>query len=73
MKKQIHPLSYIVKTECSCGQIFEVTSTKSQPLRLEVCNACHPFFTGKHRIVDTGGRVDRFKQRFKGLASTFKE
>ena len=64
MKKDIHP-SYFedAKVLCSCGNTFVTGSTK-QLLRIELCSKCHPFFTGEQRIVDTEGRVERFRRRF---------
>ena len=65
MKKDIHPKYYDVKVMCSCGNTFTTKSTREGDLGLEVCSNCHPFYTGKQKIVDTGGRVDKFKQRYK--------
>ena len=63
MKKGIHP-DYIEATvHCACGNTFTTRSTKKE-LRVEVCSRCHPFFTGEQRIVDTAGRVERFKRRY---------
>ncbi|AKC32358.1 50S ribosomal protein L31 [Candidatus Pantoea carbekii] len=64
MKQGIHPVYKSVIITCSCGNIIETRSTMSQNLTLEVCGKCHPFYTGKQRIVDTGGRVERFNKRF---------
>lgn len=64
MKKEIHPQYYYTsEVTCSCGNVFSVGSTKPS-LRVELCGKCHPFFTGEQRIVDTEGRVDRFRRRF---------
>ena len=63
MKKGIHPEYDKVTVKCACGAEFETRSTK-QNIRLDICSKCHPFFTGKQKLVDTGGRVDRFKKRF---------
>ena len=65
MKANIHP-EYYPETQvvCSCGSTFTTGSTK-ESLRVEICNQCHPFFTGEQRIVDTEGRVERLKRRFK--------
>jgi large subunit ribosomal protein L31 len=65
MKADIHPGYKEVKVICSCGNTFTTRSTvgKSE-LHIEVCSACHPFYTGKQKVVDTGGRVDRFKKRY---------
>jgi large subunit ribosomal protein L31 len=64
MKQGIHPQYNEIKVTCSCGNSFETRSTSGRDLLLEVCSKCHPFYTGKQRIVDTAGRVDRFKQKF---------
>ena len=65
MKDKIHPKCYTdAKVVCACGNSFTTSSTK-QLLKVEVCSKCHPFFTGEQRIVDTAGRVERFKRRYK--------
>ena len=63
MKQGIHPQYEKVVVKCACGAEFETRSTK-QNIRLDICSKCHPFFTGRQKLVDTGGRVDRFKKRF---------
>ena len=63
MKQGIHPEYKTVTAKCACGATFETRSTKDD-LKVDVCSNCHPFFTGKQKLVDTGGRVDRFKKRF---------
>ena len=64
MKTEIHPKYYPEATvRCACGETFTTGSTKPE-LRVEICSKCHPFYTGKQKLVDTGGRVDRFKKRF---------
>ena len=64
VKEGIHPKYYPnAKVTCACGNTFETGSTKPE-LRVEICSQCHPFFTGKQKLVDTGGRVDRFKKRY---------
>ena len=63
MKAKIHPEYNEARVICACGNTFTTRSTKPQ-LHTEVCSACHPFFTGEHRIVDTAGRVERFKKRY---------
>ena len=63
MKKDIHPQYEQTTITCACGNVIETGSTKKD-IRVEVCSKCHPFFTGKQNLVDTGGRVDRFKKRF---------
>ena len=65
MKADIHPKYKEVEVICSCGNEFLTRSTTNhEKLRLDVCNACHPFYTGKHKIVDTAGRVDQFWKRY---------
>ena len=64
MKSDIHPKYVDTTVMCSCGNTFTTRSTKGGDLRLELCNECHPFFTGKQKLVDTGGRVERFNRRY---------
>jgi len=63
MKPDIHPSYETALVRCSCGNQFETKSTKSE-IVVELCNECHPFFTGKQKLVDSGGRVDRFNKRY---------
>ena len=63
MKPGIHPKYHEVEVRCACGNTFKTRSTK-QELHLEICNACHPFFTGRQKLIDTEGRVERFTKRF---------
>ena len=63
MKEGIHPEYYQATVTCNCGNTFVTGSTKPE-LRVEICSKCHPFFTGKQKLVDAGGRVDRFKKRY---------
>lgn len=63
MKEGIHPKYTTTTVRCACGETFETRSTKPE-LRVDICSKCHPYFTGKQKLVDTGGRVDRFKKRF---------
>jgi large subunit ribosomal protein L31 len=63
MKQGIHPDYVTARVTCSCGNTFETRSTKSE-IHLELCSACHPFYTGKQKLVDTGGRVERFQRRY---------
>ena len=63
MKEGIHPKYGKAIVRCVCGETFETGSTKKE-LKVDICSKCHPFFTGKQKLVDTGGRVDRFKKRF---------
>ena len=62
MKNDIHPTTYTVTVKCACGATFETLSTKSD-LRVDICSQCHPFYTGKQKLVDAGGRVDKFNKR----------
>lgn len=65
MKPEIHPNYATVTVTCSCGNSFETKSTLSDDgLQLDVCSACHPFYTGQQKIVDTAGRVDKFRKRY---------
>ena len=63
MKKGIHPKYYETKITCACGNVIETRSTVKD-LTVEICSNCHPFFTGKQKLVDTGGRVDRYKRKY---------
>ena len=64
MRQGIHPEYTEVKATCSCGNIIVINSTLNEDISLDVCSACHPFYTGKQKLVDTGGRVERFEKRF---------
>ena len=68
MKDAIHPTYKAIQVTCSCGNVFETRSTLGQDLQIEVCSSCHPFYTGKQKIVDTGGRVDRFRKKYAAKA-----
>ncbi|MCM3342195.1 50S ribosomal protein L31 [Paenibacillus sp. MER TA 81-3] len=63
MKEAIQPKYHITSVSCACGNTFETGSVKEN-LKVEVCSACHPFFTGKQKFLDAGGRVDRFKKKY---------
>jgi len=63
MKQGIHPEYMDASVTCACGNTFQTRSTKAE-IRVEICSACHPFFTGKQKIVDTEGRVEKFLQRY---------
>lgn len=63
MKKDIHPAYGKAIVRCACGETFTTGSTKGE-LTVEICSKCHPFFTGRQKLVDSGGRVDRFKKRY---------
>ncbi len=67
MKKGIHPSYGDVEVTCACGNEFKTRSTSTGKLSVEICSNCHPFYTGKQKIVDTGGRVERFKKRLKAF------
>lgn len=64
MKQGIHPEYKEITATCSCGNVVKTRSTVGKDLNLDVCGNCHPFYTGKQRVVDTGGRVERFNKRF---------
>jgi large subunit ribosomal protein L31 len=64
MKQGIHPEYHEIKVHCACGETFTTRSTRKDDLNVEICSACHPFFTGKQKLVDTAGRVDRFNKRY---------
>ena len=64
MKADIHPNYKEIQVTCSCGNVFATRSTMNKALHIEVCSACHPFYTGKQKIVDTAGRVERFRQKY---------
>jgi large subunit ribosomal protein L31 len=63
-KEAIHPKYEAISVKCACGSVFETRSTHKGDIVLEICAACHPFFTGKQKLVDTAGRVDRFRRKF---------
>ena len=63
MKKDIHPEYLDTKVKCACGSELEVGSTKKN-IRVEICSQCHPFFTGKQKLVDTAGRIERFRRKY---------
>ncbi len=63
MKEGIHPKYQQTEIRCACGEVIKTASTKEN-IRVDICSKCHPYFTGKQKLVDTGGRVDRFNKRF---------
>ena len=63
MKEAIHPKYFDVEARCACGTTWKTRSTKPE-LHLEICSSCHPFFTGKQKLIDTEGRVDRFQKKY---------
>ncbi len=66
MKEGIHPNYAVTTATCACGHSFNVGSTKDE-IKVEICSNCHPFFTGKQKLVDTAGRIDRFRKKFAGF------
>ncbi|MGC1954170.1 MAG: 50S ribosomal protein L31 [Gammaproteobacteria bacterium] len=64
MKAEIHPKYEEITVTCSCGNTFTTRSTLGRDLHLDVCSACHPFYTGKQKIMDTAGRVDKFRRKY---------
>ncbi len=74
MKENIHPAYDTITVTCSCGVVFETRSTlANKNLHIDVCSKCHPFYTGKQKLVDTGGRIDRFRQRYANKEATVKQ
>ena len=69
MKKDIHPTTGQITVNCSCGYTFTTESTLCRDLHVDVCSNCHPFYTGKQKVVDTSGRVERFQKKYKKSAS----
>jgi large subunit ribosomal protein L31 len=63
MKKEIHPKVFDSVITCACGATFETKSTQKE-IRVEICSSCHPFFTGKQKLLDTAGRIERFKKKY---------
>ena len=69
MKTEIHPQYQQVQVHCACGETWMTGSTKKE-LRVEICSKCHPFFTGKQKLVDSAGRIDRFQKKYAKKAAT---
>jgi len=69
MNAKIHPKYGDISVTCSCGNIFQTRSTVGKDLQVEICSNCHPFYTGKQKIIDTAGRVDKFRRRYGTQAS----
>jgi large subunit ribosomal protein L31 len=63
MREKIHPKYELTKISCACGNVIETRSTVKD-LKVEICSACHPFFTGKQKLVDTAGRIERFRKKY---------
>ena len=70
MKPETHPKYSEIQVSCSCGTTFTTRSTINKPLHVEVCSSCHPFYTGKQKIMDTAGRVEKFRQRYGSKTAT---
>tara|TARA_B100002051_G_C16204714_1_gene378319 strand:+ start:149 stop:370 length:222 start_codon:yes stop_codon:yes gene_type:complete len=70
MQKDIHPKYERIQVNCSCGNSFETRSTLCKDLSVEICAKCHPFYTGQQKMVDTAGRVERFRKKYAKAAST---
>ena len=70
MKPDIHPEYAEISATCSCGNVIKTRSTLGKDIHLEVCSQCHPFYTGKQKILDAGGRVERFRKRFGNRTAT---
>jgi large subunit ribosomal protein L31 len=64
MKAETHPVYEVVTVHCACGSVFKTRSTHKGDIRLEICSNCHPFFTGKQKLIDSTGRVERFNKRY---------
>ncbi|VAX12101.1 LSU ribosomal protein L31p @ LSU ribosomal protein L31p, zinc-dependent [hydrothermal vent metagenome] len=64
MKAEIHPAYGDISVTCSCGNTFNTRSTSGKDITIEVCSQCHPFYTGKQKLVDTAGRIDKFRQKY---------
>lgn len=72
MKANIHPEYHQIKAVCACGAEIEMGSVNSE-IRVEICSACHPFFTGKQKLVDTAGRIEKFKKKYAGFQGNKKK
>lgn len=72
MKENLHPRYYLAQVVCSCGATFTTRSTR-QHLKVEICSACHPFFTGKQKIVDSAGRVEKYNRRYASFTEAKKK
>lgn len=64
MKADIHPAYQAVKVTCSCGHSFMMNTTMTEDMHVDICSKCHPFYTGQQKMVDTAGRIDRFKKKY---------
>ncbi|MDD5225148.1 MAG: 50S ribosomal protein L31 [bacterium] len=68
MKKEIHPEYKSTQFTCACGNVIETRSTRGGQLKIDICSSCHPFFTGKQKLMDTAGKVERFQRRYSQAA-----
>jgi len=68
MKAEIHPQYYQTTYQCACGASFEIGSTLEGEVKLEICSQCHPLYTGKEKLVDTEGRIERFRKKYKNVS-----
>ena len=74
MKPNIHPVYEQIRVHCACGNTFDTRSTvKGEMIRVEICSNCHPFFTGKQKLIDTAGRVERFQKKYADKAAAMKK
>lgn len=71
MKPDIHPEYYTINAVCACGNEVELGSVQKE-IKVEICSACHPFFTGKQKLIDTAGRIEKFKKKYAGYQGTKK-
>lgn len=72
MQTEIHPEYKEMIANCSCGNVIKTRSTRGGEMHIDVCSSCHPFYTGKQKVMDTGGRIDKFNKRFAGRISSKK-
>ena len=73
MKPGIHPEYLPIKIQCACGNVIETRSTHTGEFHVEICSACHPFFTGKQKLIDTAGRVEKFRRKYEKKTSAEKK
>ena len=73
MKAAIHPNYHEVKVHCACGNSFVTRSTSREDINVEICSNCHPFFTGKQKLMDTAGRVERFRRKYANVEGVVKK
>ena len=64
MREGIHPAYDVITVRCDCGNNFETRSTEAEEIHTEICSACHPFYTGKQKLIDTAGRIERFRRKY---------